>query len=56
MIDISYRIRHRLELKFAQFLLNAHRAAHRLRKVSTDNLKFRTDFRDLVMDGRSVTQ
>ena len=35
MIDASYRIRHRLELKFfhfAQFLLNAHRAAHRPRK------------------------
>ena len=32
MIDTSYRIRHRLELKFfhfAQFLLNAHLAAHR---------------------------
>ena len=32
LIDTSYRIRHRLELKFfhfAQFLLNAHRAAHR---------------------------
>ena len=35
LIDTSYRIRHRLELKyfhFAQFLLNAHRAAHRPRK------------------------
>ena len=31
LVDTSYRIRHRLELKyvhFAQFLLNAHRAAH----------------------------
>ena len=31
LIDISYHIQHRLELKyfhFAQFLLNAHRAAH----------------------------
>ena len=31
LIDTSYRIRHRLELKyfhFAQFLLNAHQAAH----------------------------
>ena len=35
LINTSYRIRHRLELKyfhFAQFLLNAHRAAHRPRK------------------------
>ena len=35
LIDTSYRIRHRLELKyfhFAQFLLNAHRAAHQPRK------------------------
>ena len=35
LIDTSYRIQHRLELKyfhFAQFLLNAHRAAHRPRK------------------------
>ena len=31
LINTSYRIQHRLELKyfhFAQFLLNAHRAAH----------------------------
>ena len=31
LIDTSYRIRHRLELKYfhlAQFLLNAHQAAH----------------------------
>ena len=35
LIDTSYRIRHGLELKyfhFAQFLLNAHRAAHQPRK------------------------
>ena len=35
LIDASYRIRHRLELKyfhFAQFLLYAHQAAHRPRK------------------------
>ena len=35
LINTSYCIRHRLELKyfhFAQFLLNAHRAAHRPRK------------------------
>ena len=32
LIDTFYRIQHRLELKyfpFAQFLLNAHKAAHR---------------------------
>ena len=27
-----------------------------LEKVRSDNLKFRTDLRDLVMDGWSVTQ
>ena len=27
-----------------------------LEKVRTDHLKLRTDFRDLVMDGWSVTQ
>ena len=27
-----------------------------LRKVRTEDLKFRTDLRDLVMDGWSVTQ
>ena len=27
-----------------------------LEKVRTDNLKFRTDLRDLFMDGWSVTQ
>ena len=35
LIDTSYRIRHSLELKsfhLAQFLLNAHRAAHQPRK------------------------
>ena len=35
LIDTSYRIQHRLELKyfhFAQFLLNAHRAAHQPQK------------------------
>ena len=59
MINASYHIQHRLELKFfhfAQFLLNAHRAAHDLEKVRTDNLKFRTDLRDQKMDGWSVTQ
>ena len=33
LIDTSYRIGHRFELKYfhiAQFLLNAHRAEHRL--------------------------
>ena len=34
LIDASFRIRHRLELKYfylAQFLLSAHRAAHQPR-------------------------
>ena len=58
LIDTSYRIRHRLELKYfhlAHFLLIAHWVID-LEKVRTDNLKFTTDFRDLVMDGWSVTQ
>ena len=48
-IDTSYRIWHRLELKyfhFAQFLLNAHRAAHQTRKVN-EKLKFLTDLQGL---------
>ena len=44
----------------AQFSLdelrNAHCAAHRPLKVKTENFKFRTGLRDLVMDGWSVTQ
>ena len=43
---------HRLDLKyfhFAQFLLNAHWAG-------TENLKFRTDFWDPVLDGWPVIQ
>ena len=59
LIEKSNCIRHRLELKyfhFAQLLLNAHRAAHQPRKVRTDNLKFRTDLLDRVMDDWSVTQ
>ena len=40
---------------FAQFLLNAHRAGINLRKVRTENLQFRTDLRDRIMDGWSVT-
>ena len=57
-IDICYHIQHRLGLDlkyfhFAQLLLDAHRV---LEKVRTENLKFRTDLRDRVMDGGSVTQ
>ena len=39
-----------------RFLLNAHQALIELRKVRTQNLKFRTDLQDIVMDGWSVTQ
>ena len=59
MIDASYRIRHRLELKyfhFAQFYSMLIEQLIDLEKVRTDNLKFRTDLRDRVMDGWSVTQ
>ena len=58
LIDTSHCIWHRLELKyfhFAQFLLNAHQAAHWPRKVRTKNLKFRTDLPDQVIYGWSVT-
>ena len=44
-IDLSWNIIH-----FAQFLLNALWAAR------TDNLKFRTDLQDQVLDGWSATQ
>ena len=62
LIDTSYRIRHRLELKnfhLAQFLLIAPRLIKQLtnlEKVRTQNLKFRTDLQDLDMDFWSVTQ
>ena len=59
LINTSYCNQHRLELKhfsFAQFLLNAHQAAHQPWKVRTDNFKFRTYVRDWVLDGWSVTQ
>ena len=49
VIDICYRILHRLELKYfhyAQFLLNARRAAHQPR----------ADVPDGIMGGWSVTQ
>ena len=42
LIDTSYRIRHRLELKYfqlAQFLLNASRAAHQPRKSENPELE-----------------
>ena len=59
LIDTSYRIRHRLELKylhFAQFCSMLIEQLIDLEKERTDNLKFRTDLRDRVMDGWSVTQ
>ena len=57
-IDTSYSILHRFELKyfhFTQFLLIAHQQLIDLEKVKTQNLKFRTDLQDQVMDGWSVT-
>ena len=59
LINTSYHIRQRLDLKyfhFAQFWLSAHLAAHWPWKSRTENLKFRTDLRDRVLDGWSVTQ
>ena len=60
LIDTSYRIRYRLELKiyftshnFRSMLIEQ---LINLEKVRTDNLKFRTDLRDQCMDGWSVTQ
>ena len=35
---------------FAPFFLNAHQAAHWPQKMKTDNLKFRTDLQDLVIE------
>ena len=40
---------------FTQFLLIAHQQLIDLEKVKTQNLKFRTDLQDQVMDGWSVT-
>ena len=68
-IHASYRIGHRLELKyyflFAQFLLNSHQAAVQrlqpvlqlicLRKNRFENLTFWTDLRDWLMDNWLVT-
>ena len=58
LMDTSFRILHRLELKyfhFAQFFLNAHgqligQHIH-FEKVRTDILKFRAELGDWVMDG-----
>ena len=60
-IDTSYRIRHRLELKLFHFQVAQFCTMHieqliDLEKVRNDNLKFRTDLRDRVMDSWSVTQ
>ena len=49
MIDVSYRIRHRLELKFFtlhKFYSMLIEQLIDLEKVRTDNLKFRTDLGD----------
>ena len=51
-IDTSYHIGHRLELKYfhlAQFLLYGRKHLINLRKVKTENFKFRTDLQDQVM-------
>ena len=46
---------------FAHFVLNAHQTGHRPKPEKSENwasknLKLRTDLRDRVMDGWSVTQ
>ena len=41
---------------FALFLLNAHTQLTNLKKVRTENFKFRADLQDQVMDCWSVTQ
>ena len=62
LIDTSYRIRYRLELKFSlskifdQCSSSSSSTSKNLEKVRTDNLKIRTDLRDWVMDGWSVTK
>ena len=53
LIDTSYRIRHVTSHNFCSMLI---KQLIDLEKVRTDNLKFRTDLRDWVMDGWSVTQ
>ena len=54
LIDKSYRIRHRLELKYFHFAQFCSLLID-LEKVRTKNLKFKTDLQDQVMDGWSVT-
>ena len=53
LIDTSYRIRHVTSHNFCSMLI---KQLIDLEKVRTDNLKFRTDLQDRVMDGWSVTQ
>ena len=49
-----YHVRQILELKYHSLMLIEQLIG--LEKVSTDNLKFRTELQDQVMDGWSVTQ
>ena len=59
LIDTSYCIRHRFELKyfhFAQFCSLLIEQLINLENMRTYNLKFRTDLRDGIIDGWSVTQ
>ena len=63
LIDTSYCILHRLELKYFHpqtitiiFCSMLIKQLIDLEKVRTDNLKFRTDLRNWVMDGWSVTK
>ena len=59
LINTSYHILHRLELKYfhlAQFFSMLIEQLIALEKVRTDDLKFRIDLQDRVMNGWSVTQ
>ena len=50
-IDVCYSIEHRLVLKYFLFASMLIEQLIDLRKVRSENLKFRTDLRDRVMDG-----
>ena len=60
LINTYYNIGHRLELKyslfrlFQQFLLNAHLAAHNLKKLKTENLKFRPIMHDCSVNQKMI--
>ena len=59
LIDTSYSIQHRLELKYqhlAQFCSMLIEQHINLEKVRTDDLEYWTDILDQVMEGWSVTQ